>query len=105
MCIADSCGGIDVKIMRCGGIHAALQLIASARSFGLKVMLGCMIESSLGISAGATLSPLADYADLDLYLRLANDPFEHVRLENGRFALPNRAGLGVGRAEGAPIGH
>ena len=93
--IVDRCSGIDVKLMRCGGIQAALHLISSARMFGLKVMLGCMIESSLGITAAATLSPLADYADLDLHLRLANDPFRGATLEDGRFVLPSRAGLGV----------
>ena len=93
--IVDRCSGIDVKLMRCGGIQAALHLISSARIFGLKVMLGCMIESSLGITAAATLSPLADYADLDLHLRLENDPFRGVSIEDGRFVLSSQPGLGV----------
>ena len=93
--ILECCSGIDVKVMRCGGIQAALNLISSARIFGLKVMIGCMIESSLGISAGAILSALGDSADLDLHLRLARDPFMGLEIKNGRFVIPDQPGFGV----------
>ena len=61
----------------------------------MKTMLGCMISSSVTITAAAHLSPLVDYADLDGNLLIANDPFRGVRVENGRLVLPNRPGLGL----------
>jgi L-alanine-DL-glutamate epimerase-like enolase superfamily enzyme len=66
-----------------------------ARRAGLKVMLGCMIESSLGISAMAQLAPLADYADLDGAALLSDDPFEGVSISDGFIKLSDRPGLGV----------
>lgn len=87
--------GINIKLMKCGGIHHALRMIHTARAHHLKVMLGCMIESSLSITAAAHLSPLVDYADLDGNLLINDDPFEGVRVEQGKLILPNRAGLGV----------
>jgi len=85
--LADAYDGVNVKLMKCGGIQPALQMIDTARSFGMKVMIGCMIESSIGITAAAHLSPLADYADLDGNLLIANDPYRGVTVENGRLAL------------------
>jgi L-alanine-DL-glutamate epimerase-like enolase superfamily enzyme len=93
--LVDRCAGIDIKLMKCGGMLAARRMIAAARSFGLSVMMGCNLESSLGITAGAVLTPLADYADLDLHLYLTNDPFTGVTLRDGRFVLPTGPGLGV----------
>lgn len=87
--------GINIKLMKCGGIHHALKMIHTARAHHLKIMLGCMIESSLAITAAAHLSPLVDYADLDGHLLISDDPFEGVRVEQGKLALPDRAGLGV----------
>jgi L-alanine-DL-glutamate epimerase-like enolase superfamily enzyme len=87
--------GINIKLMKCGGIGEALRMIAVARAHGLKVMLGCMIESSLGITAAAHVSPLVDTADLDGNLLLAEDPFQGVRVEGGRLVLPEGPGLGV----------
>jgi len=87
--------GINIKLMKCGGIHHALRMIHTARSHHLKVMLGCMIESSLAITAAAHLSPLVDYADLDGHLLISDDPYEGVRVEQGKLILPDRAGLGV----------
>jgi L-alanine-DL-glutamate epimerase-like enolase superfamily enzyme len=72
-----------------------MRMIAVARAHGLKVMLGCMIESSLAITAAAHLSPLVDTADLDGNLLVSDDPFEGATVVAGRLVLPNRPGLGV----------
>jgi L-alanine-DL-glutamate epimerase-like enolase superfamily enzyme len=93
--LVDRCAGIDVKLTRCGGIVAALGMISVARAFGLKVMMGCGLESSLAITAAAHLTPLADYADLDLHLMLERDPFSGVSVDAGKFRLPSTPGLGV----------
>jgi L-alanine-DL-glutamate epimerase-like enolase superfamily enzyme len=93
--LAGAFDGINVKLMKCGGIAEALRMIAVARAHGLKVMLGCMIESSLAITAAAHLSPLVDTADLDGNLLIENDPFEGATVVDGRLALPARPGLGV----------
>lgn len=87
--------GINIKLMKCGGIRQALKMITVARAHNLRVMLGCMIESSLAITAMAHLSPLVDYADLDGHLLIENDPFEGVTVTQGRLQLPTRPGLGV----------
>jgi len=89
------CDGINIKLMKCGGLTEALKMISLAKSLKLKIMLGCMIESSLGITAMAHLASLADYLDLDGNLLISNDPFEGVKLVNGKLALPKGAGLGV----------
>lgn len=93
--LAGAFDGINIKLMKCGGIAEALRMIAVARAHRMQVMLGCMIESSLAISAAAHLSPLADTADLDGNLLLAEDPFLGVRVAAGRLVLPERPGLGV----------
>ena len=87
--------GINIKLMKCGGIPEALDMIAVARAAGLKVMLGCMVESSLGITAAAHLAPLADCCDLDGNLLVRDDPFEGVRAVGGVLVLPDLPGLGV----------
>jgi L-Ala-D/L-Glu epimerase len=87
--------GINIKLMKCGGLGEALRMIAVARAHGLKVMLGCMIESSIAITAAAHLLPLVDAADLDGSVLLAHDPFEGAVIAGGRFTLPDRPGLGV----------
>jgi L-alanine-DL-glutamate epimerase-like enolase superfamily enzyme len=102
--LIDICSGIDIKLTKCGGITEALRLIAAARGVGLSVMIGCEVETSLAVTAAATLTCLADYADLDLHLWLRNDPFIGVLLEDGRFDLPTRPGVGADPKErvGAP---
>lgn len=90
--------GINVKLAKCGGITRALELVAVARALGLKTMLGCMIESSLGIAAGVAIAPLFDWVDLDGNLLLAADPWKGLRIEAGRWRLPEGPGLGVARA-------
>ncbi len=87
--------GINIKLSKCGGIRRALQMIHTARSAGMKVMLGCMVETSVGIAAAAQLAPLVDYLDLDGHLLLADDPFEGIGGQQGRITLSDRPGLGV----------
>ena len=87
--------GINIKLMKSGGVQEAMRMIHVARAVGLKIMLGCMVESSLAISAAAHLSPLVDWADLDGNLLISDDPFRGVRVERGKLLLPERPGLGV----------
>lgn len=89
--------GINIKLMKCGGITPALNLIEEASRADLKVMLGCMLETSIAITAAAHLSPLADYADLDGNLLISNDPFTGVEVSNSKLVLPDGPGLGVRR--------
>lgn len=93
--LAPAYDGINIKLMKAGGIQEALRMIHVARALGMKVMLGCMIASSVAITAAAHLSPLVDYADLDGNLLIANDPFAGVTVEGGRLVLNDRPGLGV----------
>jgi L-alanine-DL-glutamate epimerase-like enolase superfamily enzyme len=92
--------GINIKLMKCGGLHHALKMIHAARAHHLKVMIGCMIESSVAITAAAHLTPLVDYADLDGALLLASDPYEGATFPGGRIVLPERPGLGIRPREG-----
>ncbi len=87
--------GINIKLAKCGGLRNALKMIHTARAHRLSVMFGCMVSSSLAITAAAHLTPLVDYADLDGALLLAHDPFQGVRFEQGRIRLPDAPGLGV----------
>jgi L-alanine-DL-glutamate epimerase-like enolase superfamily enzyme len=92
---ADAADGINLKLAKCGGLARARQMIALAREHRLKIMLGCMIESSLGITAAAHLAPLVDYLDLDGAALLADDPFDGMRLDHGRLLMPERPGIGA----------
>ena len=91
----DRASGLVVKLVKTGGPSEALRLVHAARAHGLSLMLGCMIESSLGITAAAHLGPLFDTLDLDGHWLLAGDPFEGVGGGEGRLTLPARPGLGV----------
>lgn len=93
--LATAYDGINIKLMKSAGIQEALRMIWMARSLGMKIMLGCMIESSCAIAAAAHISPLVDYADLDGNLLISNDPFKAVEVERGRLILPDRPGLGL----------
>jgi len=94
--IAPYFDGINIKLMKCGGIQEAVRTAAMARASGLnKLMIGCMIESSLAISAAAALTPLFDYVDLDGNLLISNDPFTGVKADKGRLFLGEGHGLGV----------
>ena len=90
--------GINIKLAKCGGLREALKMIATARAHGMLVMAGCMIETSLGITAAAHLAPLLDYADLDGAALLADDPFRGATMQKGQLALPGGPGLGVTRS-------
>ena len=87
--------GINIKLMKCGGITEALRLISAARERGLEIMLGCMIESSIGITAAAQISPLVDHADLDGNILIGNDPAAGVGTVEGKLILPTGPGIGV----------
>jgi L-alanine-DL-glutamate epimerase-like enolase superfamily enzyme len=87
--------GINIKLAKCGGLAEARRMAIEARNRGMKVMLGCMIESSVGISAAAHLAPLADYADLDGAALLADDPFVGASISGGVIRLTDAPGLGV----------
>lgn len=87
--------GINIKLMKAGGVQEALRMIWLAKSLGLKTMLGCMVESSVAISAAASLSPLVDYADLDGNLLIKNDPFSGVKTQAGKLVLSDKPGFGV----------
>ena len=87
--------GINIKLCKCGGLTPARRMIAAAHDHGLKVMVGCMTESSIGISAAAQLTPLLDYADLDGAVLLAKDAGDGVQLRQGQFVFPSEPGLGI----------
>lgn len=87
--------GVNIKLTKCGGLTPARRMIARARELGLRVMVGCMTESSVGISAIAQLLPLLDYADLDGAMLIANDPATGVTFEDGRVVYAAENGTGV----------
>lgn len=89
--------GINIKTAKCGSLREALRMIAIARAHHLTVMVGCMIESSLGITAAAQITPLVDIVDLDGAALLANDPFVGAEITGGQVTLPDAPGLGVRR--------
>jgi len=87
--------GVNIKLAKCGGLREALRMVATARAHGMLVMCGCMVESSLGITAAAQLAPLLDCADLDGAALVANDPYVGATIAGGEIVLPEGAGLGV----------
>jgi L-alanine-DL-glutamate epimerase-like enolase superfamily enzyme len=87
--------GVNIKLDKSGGLLEAYRMIQIAKALGMKTMLGCMVSSSVSVTAAAHLSPLVDYADLDGNLLIANDPFRGVRVEKGKLVLPSRPGLGL----------
>jgi L-alanine-DL-glutamate epimerase-like enolase superfamily enzyme len=93
--LAGCVDGVNVKLVKCGGIRAALAMIATARALDLKIMLGCMVESAILTTAAAQLSPLVDWADLDGPFLTARDPFSGVTYDRGKLVLPAGPGLGV----------
>jgi len=93
--LAGAVDGINIKLAKCGGLREALRMVATARAHGMSVMCGCMVESSLGITAAAHFAPLLDYADLDGAALVENDPYAGATIEGGAIALPTGAGLGV----------
>jgi L-alanine-DL-glutamate epimerase-like enolase superfamily enzyme len=87
--------GVNIKLMKCTGLREAWKMIHYARASGMTVMLGCMTETSCGVSAASQLSPLVDFADLDGNLLISNDIFDGVKVINGKITLPERPGIGV----------
>ena len=92
---AECAHGINVKLAKSGGIHEAMRMVHAARALGLGCMLGCMVESGLGISAGAQVASLFDHVDLDGNLLLAHDPWPGVPFVDGVQLPPEEPGLGV----------
>jgi L-alanine-DL-glutamate epimerase-like enolase superfamily enzyme len=93
--LAGAVDGVNLKLAKCGSLREALRIVHVARSFGMSVMAGCMIESSLGISAIAQLAPLLDHADFDGAALLSNDPYEGATIAGGRIRLTSDPGLGA----------
>lgn len=91
----DVYSGINIKLMKCGGMNSAMKMINIARAFGMKVMIGCMTETSCAVTAAAQLSPLADWCDLDGNLLISNDIFDGVKISDGKVTLTDRPGIGV----------
>jgi L-alanine-DL-glutamate epimerase-like enolase superfamily enzyme len=87
--------GINIKLMKCSGMMEAYKMLLLARSLGMKVMIGCMVETSCAISAASQLSPMADWADLDGALLIKNDLFNGTKIINGKVTLIDRPGIGV----------
>jgi L-alanine-DL-glutamate epimerase-like enolase superfamily enzyme len=100
--LAGAVDGVNLKLAKCGSLREAVKIVHVARSFGMSVMAGCMIESSLGISAVAQLAPLLDHADLDGAALLAEDPFVGTTIDGGKIRLTDNPGLGV-RPSGAGV--
>lgn len=96
--LAECYDGVNVKLDKCGGMQQAYAMIKAAKALGMKTMLGCMVSSSVSVTAAAHLSPLVDYADLDGNLLIANDPFSGVKVVNGKLVLPSGPGLGLTKA-------
>lgn len=95
--LAGAVDGINIKLSKCGGLREALKMIATARSHGMLVMAGCMIETSLGITAAAHFAPLLDYADFDGAALLSDDPYSGATIAAGKIQIPQGPGLGVTR--------
>jgi len=93
--LAGAIDGVVVKLAKTGGLLEALKVIYTARAHSMQVMFGCMIESSLGISAAAQLQSLCDHLDLDGALLLSDDPFDGVKFDDGYLRMPDRPGLGA----------
>jgi L-alanine-DL-glutamate epimerase-like enolase superfamily enzyme len=90
--------GINVKLAKSGGVREAVRMIHAARALGLRVMLGCMVESQLGVAPAAAIASLADWVDLDGHMLLAGEPFTGLRFEDGRVLPGHEPGLGVAPA-------
>ena len=95
--VAGAVDGINIKLAKCGSLREALRMIAAARAHGLLVMVGCMIETSIGITAAAHFTPLVDIADLDGAALTTDDPFTGATITRGQILLPTGPGLGVAR--------
>ncbi|MDE6565393.1 MAG: dipeptide epimerase [Muribaculaceae bacterium] len=95
---AQAYDGINIKLMKSTGMHEAYKMAVLARALGMKVMLGCMTETSCAVSAAAQLAPMVDWADLDGNLLIANDIFDGMKIVDGKVTLTDRPGIGVVKA-------
>jgi L-alanine-DL-glutamate epimerase-like enolase superfamily enzyme len=93
--LATAYDGINIKLMKSGGLLEAFRMIQMAKALNLKIMLGCMIESSVAVTAAAHLAPFVDWADLDGNLLISNDPFSGVKVNEGKLIYNDNPGLGV----------
>jgi L-alanine-DL-glutamate epimerase-like enolase superfamily enzyme len=93
--VAGYADGINVKLAKSGGLREAVRMVHAARALGLRVMLGCMVESQLGVAPAAQIASLADFVDLDGHLLLADEPYRGLQLEDGRVLPSHGPGLGV----------
>jgi L-Ala-D/L-Glu epimerase len=93
--LAGKVHGINIKLMKAGGLAEAQRMVHTARACGLQVMFGCYSDSALSNTAAAQLAPLADHLDLDSHLNLLDDPFIGARIQGGRLVPPEQPGLGV----------
>jgi L-alanine-DL-glutamate epimerase-like enolase superfamily enzyme len=89
--------GINIKLMKCGGLRTAFIMIKMARALDMKVMIGCMTETSCAVTAAAQLSPLVDWADLDGNLLIDNDVFKGILIRDGKISLPETSGIGISK--------
>lgn len=87
--------GINIKLMKSTGLHEAYKMAVLAKSLGMKLMIGCMTETSCAISAAAQLAPMADWVDLDGNLLIANDSFDGVKVVDGKITLTDKPGIGA----------
>ncbi|MDO5771893.1 MAG: dipeptide epimerase [Bacteroidales bacterium] len=87
--------GINIKLMKSTGLHEAYQMVTLARALDMKIMVGCMTETSCAVTAAAQISPLVDWADLDGNLLIANDRFDGIKIVNGQVTIPDLPGIGV----------
>ena len=87
--------GVNIKLMKCTGMREAYKILQAARALDMKIMIGCMTETSCAVSAASQLSPLADWADLDGNLLISNDVFDGMHVIEGKVTLPDRPGIGV----------
>ena len=92
---AQAYDGINIKLMKSTGLHEAYKMAVLAKALGMKVMLGCMTETSCAVTAAAQLAPMVDWADLDGNLLIANDKFDGIKIVNGKVTIPERPGIGV----------
>ena len=100
--LAGAVDGVVIKLMKTEGIRGALKAIHTARAMDLQVMLSCMVETSVGVTAAAHLAPLCDYVDLDGPLLIKNDPFTGLAYQGARLTLPDSPGIGVAEKEARP---
>jgi L-Ala-D/L-Glu epimerase len=93
--LAGRVDGVNIKLMKCGGLDEAFRIVATARAHGLQLMVGCYSNTALGNTAAATLGPLVDHLDLDSHLNLKDDPFKGAAFRDGRLELPISPGFGI----------